>query len=69
MEHNFAQLLCGNYVAQVVRSRFYIFSNISAISFRPVLVKKEAGVPGENHQQSASNWYFITSFVDFIFST
>jgi hypothetical protein len=25
------------------------FSNISAISWRPVLVVKEAGVPGENH--------------------
>ena len=26
------------------------FSNISAISLRPVLVVEEAGVPGENHQ-------------------
>jgi hypothetical protein len=26
-----------------------IFSNISAISWRPVLVVEEAGVPGENH--------------------
>ena len=25
------------------------FSNISAISWRPVLVLEEAGVPGENH--------------------
>jgi hypothetical protein len=25
------------------------FSNISAISWRPVLVVEEAGVPGENH--------------------
>jgi hypothetical protein len=25
------------------------FSNISAISWRPVLVVKEIGVPGENH--------------------
>jgi hypothetical protein len=26
------------------------FSNISAISWQPVLVVEEAGVPGENHQ-------------------
>ena len=33
------------------------FNNISAISWRPVLVVKEAGVPGENHRPWASNWY------------
>ena len=33
------------------------FSNISALSRRPVLVVEEAGVPGENHPQWASNWY------------
>ena len=27
------------------------FNNISAISWRPVLVGEEAGVPGENHRQ------------------
>jgi hypothetical protein len=32
------------------------FSNISAISCRPVLVVEEAGIPGENHQPWASNW-------------
>jgi hypothetical protein len=32
------------------------FSNISAISWRPVLVVEEAGVPGENHHPWASNW-------------
>jgi hypothetical protein len=32
------------------------FRNISAISWRPVLVVEEAGVPGENHQPWASNW-------------
>ena len=26
------------------------FTNISAISWRPVLVMEEAGVPGENHR-------------------
>ena len=31
------------------------FSNISAISWRPVLVVEETGVPGENHRPSASN--------------
>jgi len=32
------------------------FSNISAISWRPVLEVEEAGVPGENHWPWASNW-------------
>jgi len=32
------------------------FNNISAISWRPVLVVEEAGVPGENHRSWASNW-------------
>ena len=32
------------------------FSNISAISWRPVLVVEKVGVPGENHQPWASNW-------------
>ena len=32
------------------------FSNISAISWRPVLVVEEAGVPGENHRPWASSW-------------
>jgi hypothetical protein len=35
------------------------FSNISAISWRPILVVEpleEAGVPGENHRPWASNW-------------
>jgi len=31
------------------------FSNISAISWRPVLVVKETGVLGENHRPWASN--------------
>ena len=33
-----------------------IFNNISAISWGPVLVVEEAGVPGENHRPWASNW-------------
>jgi hypothetical protein len=32
------------------------FNNISAISWRPVLVVEEDGVPGENHRPWASNW-------------
>jgi hypothetical protein len=36
------------------------FSNISAISWRPVLVVDEAGVPGENHRPWASNWYTLS---------
>ena len=32
------------------------FNNISDISWRPVLVVEEAGIPGENHRPWASNW-------------
>ena len=32
------------------------FSNISAISWWPVLVVEEAGVPGENYRPWACNW-------------
>ena len=32
------------------------FSNISAISWRPVFVVEEAGVPGENQRPWASTW-------------
>jgi hypothetical protein len=32
------------------------FSNISAISWQPVLVVEEAEIPGENHRPWASNW-------------
>ena len=32
------------------------FSNISTISWRPVLVVEETGVPGENHRPWPSNW-------------
>ena len=40
---------------------FLCFSNISAISWRPVLVVEEAGVPGENHRPWTRNWQtFIT---------
>jgi hypothetical protein len=33
-----------------------IFNNISAISWQPVLVVEEAGIPEENHRSWASNW-------------
>ena len=38
------------------------FSNISAISWRPVLVlvMEEARVPGENHRPWASNWQTLS---------
>jgi hypothetical protein len=42
------------------------FSNISAISWRPVLVVEEAGVPGENHRPWASKQLvnFITNQIN-----
>jgi hypothetical protein len=30
------------------------------MSWRPVLVLEEAGVPGENYQPWASNWYTLS---------
>jgi hypothetical protein len=38
-----------------------IFSNISAISWQPVLVLEEAGVPGENinHGQATGKLYHL----------
>ena len=35
------------------------FSNISAISWRPVLVVEEAGVPGENTGQATGKLYHL----------
>ena len=32
------------------------FNNISVISWRPVLLVEEAGVPGKDHRPWASNW-------------
>jgi hypothetical protein len=37
-----------------------IISNISAISWRPVLVVEEAGVHGENHRPWSSNWQTLS---------
>ena len=36
------------------------FNNISAISWRPVLVVEKVGVPGENHRPWASNWQALS---------
>jgi len=36
------------------------FINILAISWRPVLVVEEAGVPGENHRPRTSNWWTLS---------
>jgi len=53
------QMICmlsiGNYLIWVLVS-YATFNNISAISWRPVLVVEEDGVPGENHRPWASNW-------------
>jgi hypothetical protein len=35
---------------------FNHFQQYYTISWRPVLVVEEAGVPGENHQPWASSW-------------
>jgi hypothetical protein len=35
------------------------FNNISAISWRPVLVVEEAGVPGEDHGQATGKLYHM----------
>ena len=36
------------------------YSNISVISWRPVLVVEEAGVPRKNHRPWASNWQALS---------
>jgi hypothetical protein len=36
------------------------FSSISSISWLPVLVVEEAGVPGENHRPLESNWSILS---------
>jgi len=35
-------------------------NNISVISWRPVLLVKETGVPGENHRPVASHWQSLS---------
>jgi hypothetical protein len=40
------------------------FSNILAISWRPVLVVEEAGVPGENHRP----WASLSNIIFFFFN-
>jgi len=40
------------------------FSNTSAISWRPVLVVEEAGVPGENHGQATGKLYHLRVLVE-----
>ena len=41
------------------------FSNISAISWRPVLVVEEAGVPGKNHRswEATGKLYHVHPFL------
>jgi hypothetical protein len=45
------------------------FNNISAISWRPVLVVEEAGVPGENHDhgQATDKLYHLRLQVECTF--
>jgi hypothetical protein len=49
-----------SYISLLIDFDFWCFnttlSNISAISWQPVLVVEEAGVPGENHPSWESNW-------------
>jgi hypothetical protein len=40
----------------LIRFDFWCLMPLSAISWRPVLVVEEAGVPGENHRPWARNW-------------
>jgi hypothetical protein len=36
------------------------FNNISAISWRSVLLVEETGIPGENHRPAASHWQTLS---------
>jgi hypothetical protein len=51
-----AIIRCKVNLFPTVTYRPILFSPLSAISWRPVLVVEEAGVPGENHRPWASNW-------------
>ena len=46
------------------RVRFIVFNgtfnNISVISWRPVLLVEETGMPGENHQPVSSHWQTLS---------
>jgi hypothetical protein len=53
----FIKYIHGQKISLIDWLMFYAtFSNIPAISWRPVVVVEEAGVPGKNHRQWASNW-------------
>jgi len=39
------------------------FNNISAISWRSVLLVEESGVFGENHRPGASHWQTLSHYV------
>jgi hypothetical protein len=43
------------------------FNNISAISWRSVLLVGETGVPGENHRPVASHWQLTHTYVNYLF--
>jgi len=36
------------------------FNNISAISWRSVLLVEQTGIPGKNHRTSASHWQTLS---------
>ena len=42
---------------------FMVFNNISAISWRLVLLVEETGVPGENHRPAASHAQILSNNV------
>ena len=59
--HNICGKLCHICIYYFIHSNDFdflcfnaTFSNMSALSWRPVLMVEEAGVPGENHRPS--NW-------------
>ena len=58
--HNIAWL----YMISMVWARVMVFNatfnNISAISWRSVLLEEETGVPGENHRPVASHWQTLS---------
>jgi hypothetical protein len=45
-----------NIITKYILIDFWCLTPLSAISWRPLLVVEEAGVPGENYRPWASNW-------------
>jgi len=54
-ENNLTEIYCMVWFGSVLWCLMPLSTNISAISWRSVLLMEETGVPGENHRLVASH--------------